>query len=57
MTTPDSTNEDAPNDGVTDGPEEPAEPKVDPDKIGPDGTVYDEDAAEEAERKMTGGES
>ncbi|GJM39431.1 MAG: hypothetical protein DHS20C19_27980 [Acidimicrobiales bacterium] len=57
MTSTDHTNEDPSNDGVTDGPKEPAKPKVDPDKIGPDGTVYDEDATEEAERKMTGGDS
>lgn len=42
------------NDGVVDGPGEPTEPNGDPAEVGPDGTRYDDDALEEAERKMTG---
>lgn len=43
---------DTKNDGVVDGPGEPAEPTVDTDRVGPDGTIYDEDALDEAARKM-----
>lgn len=52
MTSTDQNDNEEPNEGVTDGPKEPAEPKVDTDNIGPDGTVYDEEATEEATRKM-----
>ena len=40
------------NDGVVDGPGEPAKPTIDTDRVGPDGTIYDEDALDEAARKM-----
>lgn len=43
------------NDGVVDGPGDDPEPEIDPTSVGPDGTVYDEDATDEAKRKMTGG--
>ena len=43
------------DDGVIEGTEDGAEAEVDPESIGPHGTEYDDDATEEAKRKMTGG--
>ena len=52
MTTADSSPPDA---GVTDGPAEGEDPDIDTDSVGPDGTRYDKEATEEAERKMRNG--
>lgn len=40
------------DEGVVDGPNDPAEPEGDPKQVGPDGTEYDEDATDEVRRKM-----
>lgn len=40
------------NDGVVDGPGETEKAEVDTDRIGPDGTVYDQEALDEVARKM-----